>query len=150
MLRTPDAIGCELIADVLSLSGSARLRVTGSSMLPSILPGDVLTVQRLGSNEVRAGDVVVIRRNGRLFAHRLIGHCGRVPQPITRGDSLSRSDAPVPAEEFLGRITSIRRQEKRITLKSTLGKRVISVLLQRSEFLTRCVVWLLNHKRRRA
>ena len=146
--RTRDAVGCELFADVLSLGGSAEIRVTGSSMLPSVFPGDVLTVQRSGFSQVGVGDLVLFLRNGRIFAHRIItSYRGGVRKLITRGDALRKRDAPVGANELLGRVVSIRRRDSEISPRWTLSKRGTSILFQRSELLTRCLVWLLNRKR---
>ena len=36
----------DLAAEVLRQFGEVRLKVTGASMLPSVWPGDVLTVRR--------------------------------------------------------------------------------------------------------
>jgi len=41
-----ETLGCELAAEVLRSSGRLRLRATGTSMLPAVWPGDVLSVCR--------------------------------------------------------------------------------------------------------
>src|ERR1700737_1372956 len=53
-----------LIKDTLDQFGQVRIRVTGSSMLPSIWPGDVLTIHRGVTSDVRGGDVVLFTRDG--------------------------------------------------------------------------------------
>ena len=52
------AVKCELAAEVLRSSGRLRLQVTGWSMLPSIWPGDTLTVEQVGFPKVDRKSVV--------------------------------------------------------------------------------------------
>ena len=63
----------ELFLEVLRTFGSARLRVTGTSMLPSIWPGDILEVRRPGEVKIASGELVLFERGGRFFAHRVVG-----------------------------------------------------------------------------
>ena len=53
MAPCTDSSRVELVVDVLGQFGEARLRVVGSSMLPAIWPGDVLTIRRCPMGEVR-------------------------------------------------------------------------------------------------
>lgn len=98
-----DEVKCDLFLEVLRSFGSARLRVTGTSMLPSIWPGDILEVglfplssfeslhQQDGSissfpgrgragerlaearDSIQPGELVLYERSGRFFAHRVVG-----------------------------------------------------------------------------
>src|SRR5213594_1624457 len=106
------AAGCGLAAEVLSLAGQVRLRVTGSSMLPSVWPGDILTVCRAEARQILPGEIVLVARDGLLRAHRLIGKTERFL--VTRGDSLLLNDPPVSDNELLGKVTSILRGRHRI------------------------------------
>src|SRR2546425_8571851 len=105
MLHSREEVKCQLAADVLRSHGGVRLRVTGTSMLPSVRPGDLLCVRHPDAVEAEAGDIVLFSREGRLFAHRVVrkvrsrGEC----YWITRGDSLPQDDPPVSREELLGR-----------------------------------------------
>ena len=107
----PDSMACAesgkvaLFIDLLSRVGEARLSALGSSMMPSILPGDTLHVQRCDSTTPRVGDVVMFTRYGRLFAHRVIGSVDGTL--VTQGDNLDASDGPVLASEFLGRVIKV-------------------------------------------
>src|SRR4051812_40927341 len=103
MDRAPEsraAAGCGLAAEELSLCGEVRLRVAGSSMLPSVWPGDVLTICRAEARQIMDGDIVLVARSGGLLAHRLIGKSGRFL--VTRGDSLLLNDPLVSENELLG------------------------------------------------
>ena len=99
-----DEVKCDLFLEVLRSFGSARLRVTGTSMLPSIWPGDILEVSLLpvssfespissfpgrgragerlaeARDSIRPGELVLYERSGRFFAHRVVG---AMQMPIT-------------------------------------------------------------------
>ena len=128
------SVCCDLLADVVRSTGSGKLRVAGSSMLPAILPGDVLTVQRRRSDELRPGEIVVIIRDGKLTAHRIINISEE--DLITRGDSLPTVDLPVQFPEIVGRVESIRRNGRQVSLKFSGWKRTIAAILRRSEWCT--------------
>jgi len=147
--KTRQTVLCRLISDVLQLSGTARVCVTGSSMLPSIRPGDILLVQRTEVNEVAPGDIAVFAREDRLIAHRVISqdHKYGIPCLVTCGDSLDKNDLPVFANELLGRVTSILRGQSQIHFRLTLPRRLISIFFRRSQFLTRSWLWLLAQQR---
>lgn len=141
-------VGLQLFGDVLRLSGTAQIRVTGSSMLPGVLPGDILVVRREAVNGLALGDIAVFTRDDRLFAHRVVGQAaGAIPSLVTCGDALSESDPPVHSDELLGRVASIIRGERRIDPAATFLDRAASVLLRHSDFLTKCLLWLLGRTR---
>jgi hypothetical protein len=80
-------------------------------MLPTMWPGDILTIQSAACEELIAGDIVLILRDNRFFAHRLVERRG-VPNClswITRGDAMPHNDPPAGGPELLGRVTGIRR-----------------------------------------
>jgi hypothetical protein len=99
------ALGHTLAADVLRSSGELRLCVTGTSMLPSIWPGDVVRIQAAATAE--PGEVLLFRRNERLFLHRVIGRDGR--KLITQGDTHKVPDPAVQPHEVLGKAIAIER-----------------------------------------
>jgi hypothetical protein len=142
---TRSTVGCQLVADVLRMSGKAQIRVFGSSMLPRILPGDIVIVHREVSARLAAGDVALVARNSRLFAHRVVTRELRdgVAALLTRGDSLSHYDAPVFPDELLGRVTSIRRGSRQLDPRATLFTRWVSSALGNSQLLKTCLLWLL-------
>jgi hypothetical protein len=96
-----------LLADALRRSGSlghgVRLRVHGESMLPTLWPGDVVEVASCSIEDVRPGEIVLARREGRLFLHRLVTPCA--PNGfLLRGDSMPGPDPLFPPEALLGRL----------------------------------------------
>jgi hypothetical protein len=148
LMTRREAAGLELFADVLQLSGTAQIRVTGSSMLPCVRPGDILVVQCECMNGLALGDIAVFTRDDRLFAHRVVRQgTGAIPYLVTCGDSLPEQDQPVHSDELLGRVTSIIRGARRIDPRATFLDRTGSVLLRRSDFFTKCVLWLFGRAR---
>jgi signal peptidase I len=115
MGNIPAKLACGLAGEVVRTFGQVRLRVFGTSMVPSILPGDLISVQRAGLCGISSGEIVLYSREGRLFAHRVVGRAGSHDEPrlITRGDRLLHNDSPVSSSELLGRVTSIQRGDRR-------------------------------------
>ena len=94
-----------LVADALRLSGRLRLQVHGESMLPALWPGDVVEIASCSIEDLRPGEIVLARRDGRLFLHRLVSTC-KPDGFLLRGDSMPDSDPQFPAEALLGRLVS--------------------------------------------
>ena len=148
--RGKDRVGCALVSDVLRSFGRVRIRVRGSSMLPCVLPGDILAVQRQQLHDVAPGDIVLFTHENRLFAHRVVERI--TPGALTRGaaclvtcgDSVPENDPPVFARQLLGRVTFIIRRDRRISPAATFSARWVSILLRRSRLLTRSLLWILN------
>jgi len=102
-----DRVLCDLAAEVLSVSGHLVVRVLGGSMLPSVRPGDELTIHRAGIADVGPGDLVLYSRDGGFVIHRVIG-CS-AEGLLTRGDALCADDPPVLPAQVLGKVVVIRR-----------------------------------------
>jgi hypothetical protein len=147
------ALKCELAGEVLRSSGRLRLQVTGWSMLPAVWPGDTLVIDRIPSEAVFAGDIVLFSRDRRLFAHRVVSRGvvsrGNLSKPqsqdaelLTRGDSMPAPDQPVSGSDLLGRISFILRNGKLIepSRRPRFSERALAAVLQRSTFAARVVV----------
>jgi hypothetical protein len=112
-------------------------------MIPVICPGDVLLVRKESRADIRRGHVILFRRAGRFFAHRVVhvkvAHRRDRGTLITRGDALAQEDAEVSDEELLGRVSAILRGRLRFELspKPRLGERVLGWAFQRSDLLAR-------------
>jgi len=149
-----ELVKCQLAVDVLRTFGRIRLRVTGSSMLPAVWPGDILSVCHSEIAHINLNDIVLSRRQGRLCAHRVVDKVAG-PQSawlITRGDQLSFDDPPVFAHELLGRVTLIQRDRSHIDPRAGLprGWRFLSMILSRSALATRLTVHLIAFRQRAA
>ena len=92
-----------------------RLSVSGDSMRPLLRAGDMVEVERVPPAELRAGDIVVVQRQGEFVTHRLL----RVDERgwHTHGDGTRSLDVPVAADEIVGRVVTLERGEKRLDLQ---------------------------------
>jgi signal peptidase I len=120
----------QLITQVLGKFGSTRIRVYGSSMLPSIRPGDEIELQSAAFHEINIGKIVAFQRDGRLFVHRVTQRDSQ--KIIVRGDTLPCADAPVSESEFLGVVASVFRKGERVDQKNSLVQRAAARLFRRS------------------
>jgi len=120
-----------LATDVLRRFGEVQLRVIGSSMLPSVQPGDVLTIRRCVMGVVESGAIVLFARDARLFAHRVVER--RATHLVTRGDALERHDPPVREDQLLGRVVALTRNGRRRQPPAlTVGRRIAAAVVRRS------------------
>jgi len=106
----------ELSAEILQKGERLSLRVNGSSMLPSLFPGDLLTFRRCAPEEIVVGDIVLFMREGRCFVHRVAERMagGNSSRLRTRGDALAACDAPLVETEVLGRLATVERRGRRL------------------------------------
>jgi signal peptidase I len=147
-------LACGLTEEVIRNFGEVRLRVFGTSMVPSILPGDLVLIQRANLNEISQGEIVLFLRAGRLFVHRVINPAGAAtadgfaePCLITRGDRLRQDDGPVSSSELLGRVVSVERDNRKIDFKSNGSNRLMVRLLQSSDRVTSIYLRLASYWR---
>lgn len=88
-------------------------------MYPTIRDGEMLTVEPVNVREVKRGDILLYKTKHRVIAHRLVGIEGEEDAArvlILRGDSLATCDAPVRAEQVLGRVIAVERKGRRVKL----------------------------------
>lgn len=130
-------VACGLAGDVVRIFGEIHLRVFGTSMVPSVLPGDIISVQRAILPEISRGEIVLFAREGRIFAHRVVGRTSDSEHApvITRGDRLRHNDPPISSSELLGKVISIQRggAQARTTPRPGGFDCVLSRLLQSSD-----------------
>jgi hypothetical protein len=120
MTEARESYKLDLAAEVLSQGGTIRLQALGNSMLPSIWPGDVLSIESKSGKEIVPGDIVLVARDGRFFIHRLIERHNSIW--ITRGDSLLQDDAPVAQLQVLGKVALIHRKSGEIVPKPRVSR----------------------------
>ena len=129
----------ELIAQLLQGGCSVRFRAPGNSMRPAILDGDVLVVAPIKPAAIARGDIILYRADEHIIAHRVIdikSAGGRISQPpnaacrssddragrkcaspmhdayILRGDASYSNGEPVYADQVLGRVISVTRNNR--------------------------------------
>ena len=147
-----NAAKCALASETLRQFGSLQIKVTGTSMLPAVWPGDTLHVEKAAVGQLLPGDIAVYGRDRRIFAHRVIAiekNAREISALITQGDAMPRRDSAVSSEELLGKVTRVVRDgasiEPRRTL--TLSGQLVSFLARHSQWAIR--VLLFSHTQRR-
>jgi signal peptidase I len=133
-------LGCELVTDVARSFETVCLKVTGSSMIPAIWPGDVLTARNCDIHEIQPGQIVLYRRQKGLVAHRATHVTGYLL--ITRGDTLQNDDPPIQASDIVGQVVSLVRNGRPVNLRHTPWQRFSSSVLRRSDFCLRMTLRL--------
>ena len=130
----------DLTAEVLRHFGEVRLRVTGTSMLPTLWPGDILTVRLRNAEQLVPGELVLCYRNRAFVAHRLVGKRG--DGFITRGDSLPGEDSPFRHDEVLGEVFSIIRNSRPVVFSPVWTNSIGARVWQHSELCIRLLLRL--------
>jgi signal peptidase I len=126
----PNAMFVELLKAVLGRGAHFRFQANGSSMLPFIRDGDLITISPTPIR-LHLGDVVafVHQDNNRLTVHRVI-QLNRYGYQI-QGDNVSGSDGYVSHAHILGRITHVDRHGQHIRLGFGPERVVIAFLSKR-------------------
>lgn len=132
-----------LVADVMRCFGQVQLEVVGTSMLPSVWPGDIVTVNRCNPADLLPGQIVLcFCDQGPLVVHRLAGKIDNCF--LTRGDSVRHYDRPFGEDEILGQTVTIVRDGRQVDLNPAWWHGAACFLLRRSEL---CIRLLLRWKR---
>jgi hypothetical protein len=113
----------DLAAEVLHRFSEVRFVAQGSSMIPSIYPGDLLTVRSESIAGARCGEIVLFLLGGRFFVHRVMRKWPERDRVVfaTRGDALNQEDPSVDGTQLLGRVTSILRRGKPVRFATPLN-----------------------------
>lgn len=106
---SPEQVRLGLAAEVLRRFGEVRFVARGSSMIPSIYPGDLLIVRSQVIADARHGQIVLCLREGRFWAHRVMRKWQEGSRFVfaTRGDALPDEDPSLDESQLLGRVASI-------------------------------------------
>ena len=100
---TAVSTGEQLLAFGALLGRSGRTiesEISGTSMGSTLPSGCRIRIRPLASEEYRSGQVVAFVAGSALFAHRIV-YCGR-QGVLTRGDSHTLCDLPVPMSAIVG------------------------------------------------
>jgi Peptidase S24-like len=139
-----ERVKLDLAAEVLHRFGEVRFVARGSSMIPSIYPGDLLTVRSQAIAEVQHGHIVLALREGRFWAHRLIRKWREGNRFVltTRGDALPNEDPSLDESQVLGRVTSIVRYGETINfaLINSASTRLLRCAVRNSNALAKALL----------
>ena len=111
---------------LLERGDGIRFRAEGTSMLPTIQDGDVLTVAAVESGAIALGDIILYSHRGRPIAHR-VAEIRRSPGTtrmvfVACGDGKTACDAPIEPRQILGKVVSIERCVKPRTRAAVLAR----------------------------
>lgn len=101
-----------------------RIKTKGNSMMPTLRPADEVIVAPVTVAELAIGDIVVFRNAHLLVAHRLISIANKNEKIIftAKGDNNKHIDKPFEARQIVGKVISVERAGKVITIKKEYGK----------------------------
>lgn len=111
-----------ILKSYLTTNQDLTLKVTTNSMRPLIDSGDLIVVSPCGFNRLKRGDIILYSQNGTLICHRLIYKEKNKQSPflITKGDSEFYFGKCLDFNNFLGRVTKIKKQKSTIDCNSFL------------------------------
>lgn len=119
----------ELITELLQDGYKVNFSAPGHSMYPTIMANETILVEPIDPGTVRMGDILLYRTSGRLVAHRVVrvnmpagnrnssnsnfdtpsSALSSQPSFTFRGDACPSCDAPVTADQILGKVVAIER-----------------------------------------
>lgn len=114
-----------LCLSLLEQGCNVRFQAPGGSMHPTILDGDIITVQPVLGSDIKRGDIILYHSQGVVIAHRVIRihkSNNETPVWILRGDASGACEEQVVAQQVLGRVVSVERRGRSIDPYSRKGK----------------------------
>ncbi len=133
-----------LLLEALREHGSCRFQVSGSSMLPTLWPGDLVLIRRSPLTQLGPGDIVLHEADGRFFLHRLLRlrTAGDRIHLVTRGDAMPQQDPPFSTDHLLGVLAAVRRGSEWVPMPRRMSatERVVAALARRSTLFSRLLL----------
>ena len=119
----------ELWEQLLFEHGTYWGKVVSDSMYPVIKKGYRVLVEKCSSEKVRFGDIVVFKRNGRLFIHRVLGKYDLAGERyfLEKGDATLFASR-IHASDVIGRVCTIKNSAKAVRTTSGRG-RILQLVL---------------------
>jgi len=115
----------ELSADLLHAGFALRFTAQGSSMMPLLKSGDILTVKPVQAQQVRIGDVLLCSvSTERLVAHRIIRRrwADNGFAFLLQGDRVDKPDGWITQDQIHGRVESLERSGRQIDLNTPAAR----------------------------
>ena len=105
----------DLAEVLLEDSNTLSIRVSGSSMYPSLKEGDICYEQKCPVEDLKKGDIIARRKNNFFIMHRLKRLSKRPDGKYViemRGDNVLHYDPPFDEEEFVAKLLYFKRGGK--------------------------------------
>ena len=95
-----------LLRDLAGQESCAEIPVRGTSMCPTLLPGDRVRLVPVAAAQVRIGDVLIRMGRAGPIIHRLVGWWPTRDgwRMLTMGDSARQLDPPLGTDDLTGRV----------------------------------------------
>ena len=100
----------EISFTFLAEGKSIKIRADGYSMYPAIKPGSMIYIEAISPGLFPGpGEIVAWKRESGFVVHRLVRIIKKGDHTIlyTRGDSCTREDQPVAADQIAGRVVRV-------------------------------------------
>jgi signal peptidase I len=111
------------------------LRVTGTSMVPALWPGERVFVHPVQGEVLKPGDVVVFAREHHFVVHRVAGRSSPAPDAMlfTQGDATTHPDLPVDGADVLGVVVAVHRmgRERAFLRRKTAAMEAFAWVMRR-------------------
>ncbi len=116
-----------VVQAVLENGVTAKFKVTGSSMLPTIRNNDVVSISPYKENNPKVGEVVALldRANSRIIIHRIIKK--KEKMFLLKGDGLLRYDGFFPREWVAGFVSGVERNGTPISMDRLITDKLLDV-----------------------
>ena len=121
---------CDAVADSLEAGDAVRLRVGGASMRPFLNEGEEVRIVPARPEDLRSGDIVLVRTMGGATLHRVLSLDLRDATLRTKGDGTRRADPPMAAGAIVGKADAVLRKGAWRAL-GTPGRRALARFISR-------------------
>jgi signal peptidase I len=119
-----EAVYVQLLRGWITAGESAWLPLRGESMAPFLHSGSRLLVSRVTVCHIASGDLLVYEAEGRLICHRVL--CRRTREGrhvfLTKGDGWRTNESWIRADQVLGRVTRVERNEGMLPLDTPIRR----------------------------
>src|SRR3990172_6294714 len=92
------------------------LKVEGTSMIPILQPGDVLTLEKTAFLRIKENDVVMVIKNKQPMIHRVIYKAKNYL--VTRGDHQMESDGRIKPSRVYAKVVDVKRGAHQFRLEN--------------------------------
>jgi len=103
------------VISTLEKNKIAKLNTKGNSMLPVLREGDIITLSCADSNQLKIGDIIAYYHHPKekIVVHRLVR---KRDSFLTKGDAIFDMDSPIRADNILGKIIFVERNNRIIKM----------------------------------
>jgi signal peptidase I len=128
----------DLSLKLIEEKGKIYLRLSGFSMFPFLKEGDVALIKKVEITALKIGDVIVFKQGEKMIAHRLfeIVKNGEHFTITTKGDTSQNNDPIFTEKEYVGKIISYNRKEKKITITTKFYELIGRIIVKTSQLNT--------------